>query len=117
MTVISSKEFAANQQKYFDWARERREVCFSVREGNSTFTVSIANDKGQKYLEPDDDVRNFITVEDILKASTDYADMQEEPMIFEPDEDFYRSISAEEFRGRLIEVVKKIDKKYAKTCK
>ena len=32
----------------------------------------------------------------------------------EPDEDFYRAISAEEFKKRLIVLLDKIDKKYAK---
>jgi hypothetical protein len=80
MTVVSSAEFAANQQKYFDLAIDKKEVY--VEYGNNMLMVCNAN-------------------------------RQEEPMIFEPDEDFYRSISAEEFRVRLVEVVEKLDKKYA----
>jgi hypothetical protein len=37
------------------------------------------------------------------------ANQQEEPdMIFEPDEDFYNSISMEEVRGRLHKVIDKL---------
>jgi len=84
MTVISSQEFAANQQKYFDMARERKEVHLRVRNGENMFSVGIENDSGRKYLEPDDDFR--------------------------------RAISAEEFRERLVEMVKELDKKYAKNA-
>jgi len=68
MTIISSKEFAANQQKYFALARDRREV----------------------YIKEDDDMFMFC-----------YANQQEEPMIFEPDDDFYRSISMDELLKRV----------------
>ena len=34
-----------------------------------------------------------------------------------PDADFYRALSAEEFRERLIVIIDNIDKKYAKKCK
>jgi len=40
-----------------------------------------------------------------------------EQPILEPDDDFYRAISAEEFRKRLIVVLDRVDKKYANTCK
>ena len=83
MTVISSNEFAANQQKYFDLARDRKEVY--VQDKDDMFMVCYANSKKKKYLEP--------------------------------DEDFYRAISADEFRKRLVEMVEKLDKKYAKVCK
>jgi len=63
MTVISSTEFATNQNKYFDMAME--EEVF-VQRGNNMFLFKCTD----KYEEPD--------------------------MIFEPDEDFYRSISKEE---------------------
>jgi len=87
MTVISSGEFIANQQKYFDIA-EREKVC--IKRGNNMFHL--------------------------VYASAGEANSRER-VYYEPDEDFYRSLSAEEFRGRLIEVVNKIDKKYAKQCK
>ena len=40
-----------------------------------------------------------------------------EQPILAPDDDFYRAISAEEFRKRLIVVLDRVDKKYANRCK
>ena len=40
-----------------------------------------------------------------------------EQPILEPDNDFYRAISAEEFRTRLAVVLDGVDKKYANKCK
>ena len=84
MTVINSNEFITNQQKYFDMA-ENEDIC--IKRGNSIFHLihTTISDKSLK-----------------------------ERVYYEPDEDFYKSISTEEFRKRLIEVVEEIDKKYAK---
>jgi hypothetical protein len=72
MTVVSSKEFATNQNKYFDMA---------MRE--------------QVFVQKDDNMFLFT-----------HTNEQEVPdMIFEPDEDFYRSISMEELRKRVLEDV------------
>ena len=101
MTIISSKEFAANQQKYFDLARDK-EVY--VRNGENMFMVSIANQQGNK----NDYFHKAITIEDILKNSTDYANASEYDEILEPDEDFYRAISMEEVREKLHRVVDKL---------
>jgi hypothetical protein len=40
-----------------------------------------------------------------------------EQPILEPDDDFRRAITTEEFRKRLIVVLDRVDKKYAKKCK
>ena len=80
MTVVSSKEFAANQNKYFDMAM--KEQVF-VQRGDSMFLFTHAD----KHEEPD--------------------------IIFEPDEDFYQSISMEEVREKLHKVV---DKLYSMVC-
>ena len=40
-----------------------------------------------------------------------------EQEILKPDDDFYRAISAEEFRKKLIVVLDRVDKKYANKCK
>jgi len=77
MTVISSREFIANENKYFGMAMT--EDVF-VKKDDVLFTVSIADQKKEPY------------------------------MVFEPDDDFYRSISMEEVRDRLHRV---IDKLYA----
>jgi len=76
MTVISSKEFAANQQKYFDLAIDNKEVY--IKNGENLFMVCYAN----RQKEPD--------------------------MIFEPDDDFYRSISIDEFRALVKEDIHQI---------
>jgi len=77
MIVISSKEFVANQKKYFELAMNEQVY---IKNGEDMFVFSITN--GEK--EPD--------------------------MIFEPDEDFYKSITMEEVREKLHNV---IDKLYA----
>jgi len=78
MTVVSSVEFATNQNKYFDMAI--KEQIF-VKKDNNMFLISRTN----KHEESD--------------------------MIFEPDEDFYQSISMEDVREKLHKV---IDRLYAK---
>jgi len=75
MTVISGNEFAANQQKYFALARDRKEVY--IKENDDMFMVS-------------------------------YTNQEVKPMIFEPDEDFYRSISMDEFRKLVKEDIHQI---------
>ena len=70
MTVISSKEFAINQQKYFDLAKDK-EVYINVRNGENMFMVSIANNREKKYLEPDDDFHRAITMDELLVGVLD----------------------------------------------
>ena len=64
MTVVSTKEFNANQEKYFDMALS--EEIF-VRRDNVMFIVTRANDKQKKYLEPDDDFRRAISMDELRK--------------------------------------------------
>jgi len=78
MTVVSTKEFNTNQEKYLDVAMNKQVY---IQRGDCTFMVTKAN----RHEETD--------------------------IIFEPDEDFYRSITMEEVRERLHKV---IDKLYAK---
>ena len=78
MTVVSSKEFISNQDKYFDIAS-----------------------KGQVYIQKDNCL--FMVTRANVNDETD--------VIYEPDEDFYNSITMEEVRDRLHKVV---DKLYAK---
>ena len=40
-----------------------------------------------------------------------------EKKLLKPDADFYRALSAEEFREKLVVVLDKVDKKYANQCK
>ena len=65
MTVVSSKEFAVNEDKYFDLAMN--EQVF-VQRNNMMFMVSLANEnKKKKRLKPDDDLRRAITGDQLLE--------------------------------------------------
>ena len=66
MTVISSKEFAANQQKYFDLAIDNKDVY--IKNGDNMFMVTIADNRERKYLAPDDDFRRAITMDELLEG-------------------------------------------------
>ena len=70
MTVISSKDFAINQEKYFDMALneqivvQRDDYMFHIRCSN--FDTMI---KEQAILEPDDDLRSAITKEEFKERA------------------------------------------------
>jgi len=75
MTVVSSKEFAANQEKYFDLALD--EQVFVKRGENIFLLISKnVNDMNiyheasvyEEVLEPDDDLRRAITGEELLSG-------------------------------------------------
>ena len=78
MTVVSTKEFSTNQEKYLDIAMHGQVY---IQRGDCMFIVTKANGH------------------------------EETDVIFEPDEDFYNSITMEEVQARLHKVV---DKLYAK---
>lgn len=74
MTVVSSKEFTANQEKYFDLALD--EQVFIQKDGNVFLLVyknaddmNIYHDASvyEEILEPDDDFRSAITCEELLE--------------------------------------------------
>ena len=83
MTIIGSKEFAINQEKYFDLAIDE-DVC-------------IKRDRDMFHL-------TCNPVEDISVKGRVY---------YEPDEDFYRSITMDEVREKVLEFIDELDKKYA----
>ena len=64
MTIVSSKEFATNDDKYFDMAMN--EQVF-VQRDNIMFIVARINDTEKHYLEPDDDLRRAITADELLE--------------------------------------------------
>ena len=78
MTVVSSKEFIANDDKYFDMALNNELI---IQRGDNMFIVQNYFPNG----EPD--------------------------MIFEPDEDFYRSIPMNEL---LVGINEDLDMFFAK---
>ena len=63
MTVVSSKEFASNQEKYFDIALN--EQIYVQRESDNAMFV-LSREK-KEYLEPDDDLRRAISMDEMLK--------------------------------------------------
>jgi len=67
MTVVSTKEFNSNQEKYFDMALD--EQVF-VKRGDYMYHIICSNIdtvKEQEILEPDDDLRNAITAQELIK--------------------------------------------------
>jgi hypothetical protein len=85
MTVVSSKEFSANQDKYFDIALDEQVY---IQKGNSVYLLVYK------------DVDNM----NIYSESNNYTE------ILEPDDDLRRAITGEELLER---IYKDIDKKFA----
>jgi hypothetical protein len=65
MTIVSSKEFVANEDAYFDLAMT--EQVF-VQRDNIMFIVTRINNEEKSYLEPDDDLHRAITGEKLLSG-------------------------------------------------
>lgn len=59
--------------------------------------------------------RRFMPVTDevCIKREQNYKPLVEEQVILQPDEDFYRAITMDEFKERALLIVEKLDKKYA----
>ena len=68
MTLVSSKEFIADEDKYFDLALNGG-VC--IQRGDFVYhLVSVPFEKQyppQPFLEPDEDLRRAITAEELLE--------------------------------------------------
>jgi hypothetical protein len=62
MTIVSSKEFVTDQDKYFD--RAMNEPIF-VQRGENVFSVTEINAEKQVYLEPDEDLHRAITIDEL----------------------------------------------------
>jgi hypothetical protein len=62
MAAVSSKEFATNQDEYFDLALSEQ---VTIQRGDNMFAV--VNDRKRKYKKPDDDLRRAITGDELLK--------------------------------------------------
>jgi hypothetical protein len=60
MTVVSSKEFAGNQERYLDMALNDHVY---IQRGDNMFIVTRANGPARKYKEPDDDLRRAVSME------------------------------------------------------
>ena len=73
MTVVSSKEFATHQKKYYDLAINEQVV---IRRGKHKFHLTCSNIdnadvKERVYYEPDEDFYNSITMDELLERVLD----------------------------------------------
>jgi hypothetical protein len=75
MTVVTSKEFATHQTKYYNLAVNEEEVV--IKRGKNMFTVSIANDKKKRERK----IAAFKQITDNI-----YKIIDEEPLPVEFDE-------------------------------
>ena len=71
MTVVSSKEFVANQKRYFDMAVNENIL---IRRGKNWFQLVYKNEHNAEnanstFLEPDEDLRNAITMDELLEKT------------------------------------------------
>jgi hypothetical protein len=64
MTVVSSKEFVVNDNKYFDLALN--EQVF-VQRDNIMFIIARADEQKKKRKKPDDELRRAITGDELLE--------------------------------------------------
>jgi hypothetical protein len=73
MTVVSSKDFAINQDKYLDMAVNGN-VC--IKRGENMFYLSYAPVEApypeQEISEPDEDLRNAIPMTEVRDRVIDY---------------------------------------------
>ena len=70
MTIVSSKEFASNQNKYFDMAIKKQVF---VQGGNNMFHLTCTNNvdtngKERLWYEPDKDFYRSITKDELMKG-------------------------------------------------
>jgi len=54
-----------------------------------------------------------VTDEVCIKREQNYNPLVEEQVILQPDDDFFRAITMDEFKERALLIVEKLDKKYA----
>ena len=73
MTLVSSKEFIKNEDKYFDLAVNGN-VC--IQRGDNLFYLSYAPYEPQypeqPVLAPDDDLRSAITMDELRKSAHEH---------------------------------------------
>jgi len=62
MTLVSTKEFSANQEKYFDMAID--EQVF-VQRGDYMFIVARANEPKWEHKKPDEKFRAAIPIDEV----------------------------------------------------
>ena len=67
MTVVSTKEFNTNPEKYFDWALNDPVI---IQRGENSFIIQhfVSNGGPDEIFEPDDDFYRSITAEELLEG-------------------------------------------------
>ena len=63
MTIVSNKDFIANQDKYFDLALNEQ---IFIQRGQNMFIVARANAPKRKFKKPDKDLQRAITGDELL---------------------------------------------------
>jgi hypothetical protein len=67
MTVVSTQDFAINQNKYFDLAINEQVV---VNRGDYSFRIVLdTSQREQKILQPDDVFRNSLSAEEFKEGA------------------------------------------------
>ena len=71
MTVVSSNEFVANEDKYFDMAINDHVI---IRRGDNMLIIQkfIPDDEPDEIFEPDDDFYQSITMEELRKSAHEH---------------------------------------------
>ncbi len=74
MTVVSSKEFASNQSKYYNLAM--KDDVF-IKRGKNTFRLMCTNEDNAQvrkrvYYEPDEDFYRSVTIDELKEKSRDF---------------------------------------------
>ena len=64
MTVISSREFATNQDRYFDMAMNGQVF---VQRGENRFIVTSVDEKKKQHKKPDEDFYRAITMDELRR--------------------------------------------------
>ena len=68
MTVVTSKEFATSQDKYFDLAQDKEnEVC--ILRGANMFYLACSPAEKPVIFEPDDELRSCISMDEARKRT------------------------------------------------
>jgi len=71
MNIVSTKEFNANQEKYFDMALQGRVI---IQRGQNMFVIQsiISNNEPDKIFDPDDDFYRSIPLEEVRDSIVGY---------------------------------------------
>ena len=73
MTIVSSREFVSNEDKYFNLALDEKVF---VKKGDYTYCLTYSPFEmlypDQEIFEPDEDLRNSIAIDELRKSAHDH---------------------------------------------